>query len=318
MRNAIPCVVLIISVCTADIRAQSMSADNGPGGMGIQVSPSKTHPPAQTVRFEDILPSSVHITFGSAQFILWQDDNRRYGPFVFKEGVNILLGNTAFALTNINDKVFSLKRIEDGQVSGPFEYREKAEVKLGNELFKMRITPSYIRGHLQASDMVLLRVPVALISLNGRTAQNVTRLYSDFKALIKEIEAATAPLEIVAPRVHGMFNRDNIINRSTADVTRAEDSADLKARKAFEKFLREAGAKTSMCPNPGDFAFQNLQPGRYLVCIIAAMKDSDPGKTLNSKSVIWWADVLLGESQTAALSFSTDNATTWQSLFPKP
>ena len=53
------------------------------------------------------------------------------------------------------------------------------------------------------------------------------------------------------------------------------------------------------------------------MCMMAAMKETEPGLTLRSKSVIWWADVTLGESQSATVIFSADNAQPWQLLFPK-
>ncbi len=319
MLNRMQLFGLGVVICFFSTMAPVLPVDSGYGGMDNLRLSAPPPPQPEVVRLEDIMPSTVKVDLAPVHFILWQNDKLRYGPALFKEGAGVEIETAVYALTNLSSKAFSLIRMRDGFVSGPFEYRENAEVNLGATVFQVRMMAPHIRGRLQTSGLVLARVPVGLISFNERTASHIARLYSEYQTYIMEVKAASAPVEIIAPRVKSWtgVNRDNYIDRSAADVARVEDSAEIKARKAFERFLSKAGARTAICPNSGDFVFQNVRPGRYLVCMMAARKEAEPGLTFRSKSLIWWADLTLDESHMATMLFSSDNAQPWQSLFPE-
>ncbi|TFG81176.1 MAG: hypothetical protein E4H19_15010 [Chromatiales bacterium] len=190
---------------------------------------------------------------------------------------------------------------------------DSVKVNLGPEE-----SSSFIRGQVRLAGVAVTRVPVSIVSLGGKTPENLVRLRMTLEALQREVASDTAPVRLRVPSVSGPqgFNRDPEIKSSASDIARAEASADLRARKALEAFIRQSPATTITCGNPDEFFFRKLAAGRYLICLIADVRDPKAERNARARPMIWWADVTLADSQAASFAFTSENARPWQALFP--
>ncbi|HSW45232.1 MAG TPA: hypothetical protein VLM89_06640, partial [Phycisphaerae bacterium] len=162
------------------------------------------------------------------------------------------------------------------------------------------------------------RVTVALVQWDDELPNRLGGVRTEVERLGAELAMYAAPRRDDAPVVRG--SRGVVLNpeigRSQADLDRAFAMAGRRAKNAVENLLRESQARTVTCDAVrGRFAFTNLAPGRYLVCLIAEVRVPDSGRMPRFETRYWWADAILDDRDAATAEF-TGAGLTWRNMFP--
>lgn len=271
------------------------------------------------LRLEDVLPVSEPVSKRLTPLFLEWGEKERYGPFELVDAQTIRLGSTLFDIRTENRDSFFLVRRADGWAQGPFPTADGATIRLADAELRVRRPPASIVGQLRLEGVAVTRLPVALVRMDDETPRRLARLRIEFWKMEEELAVRTAPRRLDAPVIRDSSGKtlfSPIIDRSEADRARAWATAQRRAREHMETFLRESGARTVVCEAPhGQFAFADLLPGRYFVCLTAEARDPESGRIPRFEPRFWWADITLDLYEVAEVTFRGAGRS-WFDLYP--
>ncbi len=278
-------------------------------------------PPGQTITLplEAVIPLSAPVEIRPSPFLLEKADGARLGPFAFRNGTLVRVGEWVFELRVVEGDSFTLATGPSARPLGPFPLQDGATVRIGDEEYRIRRAPSLIAGRVQLEGVTSPRVTVALVRWDDELPNRLGGVRMEIGRIGAELAFYAAPRRDDAPVVRGTHGRVVLnpdITRSQADLDRAFAQAERKAKNAVENLLRESRAQTTTCDaQRGQFAFTNLSAGRYLVCLIADVRVPDSGRVPKFETRYWWADAILDENDIAEVAFA-DAGRTWRNMFP--
>ena len=312
----------MLLLCAAQAAmAQILTIGGGDAGSGLRVTPPVASQGDQrrVVRMADLVPESAPVTLFPVPFNLVLPDGSTAGSVAYGNGMRVELGGATYEIADATGTNFFL-RVPGGAVSGPFEYRNGAPLRAGAQTYVLKKSFSFVQCKLALKDVPAAKVRLALVPLQGVASARLVQLRQAYAQIKLKADSESAPRQSYGPAIYGPpgSRRDSAeIQRSAADIARAEASANQQARKAFEHFQSCEGARVTTLVKQGVFSFSDLLPGLYALCMMADARSTEDVRTSPLQPRVWWATVSLQDGECAVVLFRQDQGRDWRELFPK-
>jgi hypothetical protein len=249
-------------------------------------------------------------------FYLQSGTNRVYGPFPYVNRAQIGEPPSTFDLVVSEGQMFSLQSRDGAVHYGPFPMQHGAPIQLGsNTLTLVRPLLSF-SGQIVHPGLSAAPVTVRLIAADAGAARALSLLRQQFQSILQELKTDTAPVRLRTPVVLGPVgtNRSQWVNRSAADVQRAERKAQGRAEKSLAAFMDRNRTAATQTDSRGAFAFIGLEPGAYIVCAQTTVRSAFPTANSAGDTVLWWAVARLNDGP-ARVVFNGNTVVDWRDLF---
>ena len=287
------------------------------GPDGIQLgTPSQVAPPPPDSA--PILTASAQVTMRPPAFYLTIESGKAYGPFVFQEQARVGEGKSLYEIQQIRDASFLLRSVTTSSSYGPFVFEDGAKVEVGSGAFTVQRVPPSILGTLQHPGLPPGGPQVRLIKITPTVNRKLISVRQTFREIDQTLRADIQPLRVQSPTISGVpgYDRLQAIERSPTDIARLRLSAQNQAARVLESFAEDYRLAKSKLTAEHVFEFAHLSPGSYYVCAQASVRYTGERARLATKTVIWWAEVQLGDGS-AEIQFNEANARDWSELFPE-
>ncbi|MFO7936968.1 MAG: hypothetical protein R6V06_05090 [Kiritimatiellia bacterium] len=177
---------------------------------------------------------------------------------------------------------------------------------------------SSIRITVTHRNRIAQRPDVCVAKWTPQLVQELYKLRSSYLELMQRVANENADM-----RMRGMPNvttryghrQTNIFKRSDRDKERNERRAEQSAILQLKRLIRSHFKERSFGITDHITHHYRLPEGKYLLCIIQRVKDTESKTALGSKTALWWTTFTVEKNITKALYLDESNAISWREIF---